>query len=198
MLERTNRMNTKISFLVLALLAAETWAVTAAPRKLIEFGWDEPSTAFLRAHIEEMQQTPFDGCVFHVDYLRPDGAKGSFTWQAWGATAFSPKDLQSAVDDLRATRFGRFHSNFLRFNTTPAKLDWFDDYRAVVTNAMLAGQVARAGRCPGILFDIEQYEGPLFNYRKQRDAGSKSWEALCDPGAPAGPAGHGCLPAGLS
>ena len=27
-----------------------------------------------------------------------------------------------------------------------------------------------------MLFDIEQYDGALFNYRKQRDAKSKSWE----------------------
>ena len=50
-------------------------------KKLIEFGWDEPDTVFLRTHIREMQRTPFDGCVFHVDYRKLDGTKGSFTWQ---------------------------------------------------------------------------------------------------------------------
>src|SRR5581483_3050802 len=28
----------------------------------------------------------------------------------------------------------------------------------------------------GLLFDIEQYEGPLFNYHKQRDAKTKSYD----------------------
>jgi APA family basic amino acid/polyamine antiporter len=37
-----------------------------AARKLIELGWDEPDTAFLRQHIIEMEATPFDGCVYHV------------------------------------------------------------------------------------------------------------------------------------
>jgi hypothetical protein len=77
---------------------------------------------------------------------------------------------------LKAIHFGRFKNCFLRFNTTPGKLDWFDDYDAVVSNARLAAQLARAGHCPGILFDIEQYEGPLFEYHKQREAKAKSWE----------------------
>jgi hypothetical protein len=80
------------------------------------------------------------------------------------------------LDDLKASSFRRFTHNFLRFNTTPGKLDWFDDYSAVVTNARLAAVLAREGKCRGILFDIEQYEGPLFDYRKQRDRESKSWE----------------------
>src|SRR5690349_4547402 len=145
-------------------------------KQLIEFGWDEPGTAFLREHIAELQRTPFDGCVFHADYRRSDGGKGSFTWECWGTNRFSEADLDGAFADLKATRFGRFRANFLRFNTTPAKLDWFDDYGVVIENARLAARLARAGGCPGLLFDIEQYEGPLFNYRKQRDTRAKSWE----------------------
>jgi hypothetical protein len=162
--------------LILLCSLAVSIPCVASPRKLIEFGWDEPGADFLRAHIQEMQQTPFDGCVFHVDYKKPNGNKGSFTWQAWGTELFTQADLKDAMADLRATRFGRFQDNFLRFNTTPAKLDWFDDYGAVIANAKLAAQVARASRCPGILFDIEQYEAPLFDFRKQRDAQNKSWE----------------------
>jgi hypothetical protein len=160
----------------LGIWLAHSLAAAEPLKKLIEFGWDEPDTAFLRAHVAEMQQTPFDGCVFHVDYQKPGGQKGSFTWQSWGEQGFVETDLRQAFADLRAARFGRFKYNFLRFNTTPAKLDWFDDYSAVITNVRLAAQLARAGHCPGILFDIEQYEGPLFNYHKQRDAKTKSWE----------------------
>src|SRR3954451_1301335 len=29
-------------------------------KKVIEFGWDEPDTAFLRKHIARMERTPFD------------------------------------------------------------------------------------------------------------------------------------------
>ena len=164
------------AYTAFAVLAAPAQAAGSSGKKLIEFGWDEPGTEFLLAHIRELQRTPFDGCVFHADYRKPDGVKGSFTWQCWGLQAFNEGELRGAFADLRAVRFGRFKHNFLRFNTTPARMDWFDDHAAVCVNARLAARLARAGRCPGILFDIEQYEGQLFDYRKQRDAQTKSWE----------------------
>ncbi len=164
------------AFVVGFCVATQLAVGGSPPKKLIEFGWDEPDTAFLRSHISEMQKTPFDGCVFHVNFEQPGGAKGSFTWDSWGTNAFTESDVAAALADLRATRFGRFRENFLRFNTTPARIDWFDDYSAVLQNARLAAQLARAGNCPGILFDIEQYNEPLFDYRKQRDAKTRGWE----------------------
>ena len=161
---------------VLLLAVVNAPAANHPSKKLIEFGWDEPDTTFLRAHIAEMEKTPFDGCVFHAGFQKPGGTKGSFTWDSWGTNAFTEADLAGAFADLRATRFGRFKENFLRFNTTPAKLDWFDDHAAVLQNAKLAAQLARAGKCPGLLFDIEQYNEPLFDYRKQRDAKTTGWE----------------------
>jgi hypothetical protein len=149
---------------------------TLKGKHLIEFGWDEPDTACLRGHIGEMQQSPFDGCVFHADYQKTGGGKGRFTWEGWGTQKFTDADLRQAFEDLQATRFGRFRLSFLRFNTTPGKLDWFEDHTAVVANVGLAARLARAGGGPGLLLDIEQYDGPLFDYRKQRDAKTKSWE----------------------
>lgn len=156
---------------VFLCVSSSTQAGDAPAKRLIEFGWDEPDTAFLRAHIAEMQTSPFDGCVFHVT------TKGaSLTWDGWGRKRIDEAAAQPALDDLKATGFGRFNQNFLRFNTTPADLDWFDDYSAVVHNARLAARLAREGSCRGLLFDIEQYSGKLFSYHDQRDAKSKSWD----------------------
>jgi len=66
--------------------------------------------------------------------------------------------------------------NFMRFNTTPAKLDWFDDYSAVIHNCRIAAWSAKQAGVKGLLFDIEQYEGELFDYRKQRDKNTKPWD----------------------
>lgn len=151
---------------ILLAVGLMAFQLRASEKKLIEFGWDEPDTAFMREHAVEMEKTPFDGCVFHVD----------LTWQGWGERAFKEADLKGAIDDLKAAKFQRMTRNFLRFNTTPGKLDWFDDYSAVTNNARLAAWVAREGKTPGLLFDIEQYEGMLFDYRKQRDRETKSWE----------------------
>ncbi len=145
-------------------------------KRLIEFGWDEPDTAFMRRHIAEMERSPFDGCVFHITYVKPDGTPGQFMWEAWGRRAFTRAEIQLALADLQATRFTRFTRNFLRFNTVPGDVDWFEDFSAILANARLAAEVARAGGTRGVLFDVEQYNAPLFDYRKQRDAGAKSWE----------------------
>jgi hypothetical protein len=161
----------------LALTTASGAPGPASSKKLIEFGWDEPDPAFMRQHLQALERSPFDGCVFHLDAVKPGGGRaGSFTWEAWGTRAFRYEELNKAIADLQATPFRKFTNNFLRFNTAPAKLDWFDDYRAVIHNAELAARVAKEGRCPGLLFDIEQYEGQLFDFRKQRDNKTKSWD----------------------
>lgn len=145
-------------------------------KKLIEFGWDEPDTGFMRRHVVQMRATPFDGCVFHVNVLQ-NGATIPFTWHCWGNERFEESAFAGVLDDLRAAHeAGGFLSNFLRFNVTPGDVDWFDDFGAILHNAEVAARLARLGHCEGLLFDIEQYHHPLFSYPKQRDAATKSWE----------------------
>jgi hypothetical protein len=144
-------------------------------RKLIEFGWDEPDTAFLRRHREQIEAAPFDGCVFHAVARNPQGKPESFLWLGWGRRTFRREELQSAFDDLRATTWTRQRYDFLRFNLTPADLDWFDDHSAALGNARVAAELARAGRCAGILLDTEAYQGKLFDFRKQRDRANRTW-----------------------
>jgi len=150
---------------------------TAKPiKKLIEFGWDEPDTAFMKAHQREMEQTPFDGCVFHVNTSTKGKPAENFTWLCWGKRRFLEEEFSAAREDLRSIRWTRFKHNFLRFNVTPGDLDWFDDHDAAMANARLAARLAREGHCRGILLDTEQYEKGLFNYRRQSHSGSKSWD----------------------
>ena len=165
---------------VVALLLTHAVA-TAAPspgKKLIEFGWDEPDPRFMREHIRELQASPFDGCVFHVGYRKPDGSLGGFTADLWGRRRFSASDLDSARADLVATRFGRFHENFLRINVTPGNLDWFENHDAVMANLELAARLAKQAGCPGILFDVEQYKGKLWDYHAQARDHPRSWDTL--------------------
>jgi len=169
-------MRALISSLSVALALAAALPTMDRPRKkLIEWGWDEPDTAFLRANIREMEKTPFDGCVFSVRY-GPGGQGGSFTWEFWGRRRFERHDLADAFADLRATRLRRFRETFLRVNVTPGDLDWFDDFSPIVANAHLAGELARAVGARGILLDVEQYEGQIFEYRRQKHAATRPWE----------------------
>jgi hypothetical protein len=146
------------------------------PRKLLAWGWDEPDTAYLRAHLAEMESSPFDGCVFGVRHGAA-GAGGSFSWQAWGRRRFSGAELSSAEEDLRALRPRRFSALFLRLNVTPGDVGWFQDHSAILANAELAAALARAGGARGILLDVEQYEAPLFDFRRQPMAEAYGWEA---------------------
>src|SRR6185436_14184718 len=142
-------------------------------KKLIEFGWDEPDTSFMRKNIEQMEKTPFDGVVFHAKWAKPDGSPGGdFMWDCWGKRTFTIQELQPALDDLKSTKFTKLKYNFLRFNTTPSKdqwskEDWFGDFSAILANAKLAARIAKEGGQKGILFDIEQYTALLFTYREQ-------------------------------
>jgi len=142
-----------------------------ADKKLIEWGWDEPDTKFMRANIAQMETYPFDGLVFHVNSSKG----GSLTWEMWGERRFSVSEFTQALDDLTATHFNHFTDRFLRVNVTPGKVDWFDDqaWARVLNNFGVAAQVAKQGRCKGFMFDVEQYDGKLFDYRQQKQKDKK-------------------------
>ena len=71
-----------------------------APRekKLIEWGWDEPDTKFMRENIQRMEELPFDGLILHV--LSSKG--GNLTWEMWGTRRFELEeaDIARRANDL--------------------------------------------------------------------------------------------------
>jgi hypothetical protein len=143
-------------------------------KKVIEWGWDEPDTKFMRENIEKMERFPFDGLVFHA----ASGKGDNLAWEVWGSKKFAPDDFKQAVADLRATKFNRFTDRFLRVNVTPAKVDWFDDeaWACVANNFGVAAHVAKDGLCKGFMFDTEQYEGvTVFDYRRQKDKDKRTF-----------------------
>jgi hypothetical protein len=162
--------------LLLALVVVLASTGCRRPRQLIEWGWDEPDTAFLRRHIAQMERTPFDGCVFHASYPTQAGKAESFAWKVWGQRAFERRELEAAVEDLRATPRTRFRELFLRVNVTPGDVDWFDDFGPVLGNLRLAAEVAHSGGCRGLMFDDETYDRPIFDYRRQKYAATRSWD----------------------
>jgi hypothetical protein len=158
-------------------VAADNQGLRASPtKKLIEFGWDEPDTGMLQRHQDQFERSPFDGCVFHVATRDAKGTPENFTWLCWGRRRFTDLEIKPALDELASITWTRFRHNFLRFNVTPGDLDWFEDHAAVLANARLAAQVARAGHCDGILLDTEAYQAKLFDYHNQRGARRRSWD----------------------
>src|SRR5215813_6261357 len=90
----------------------------AQNQKLIEFGWDMPTTRFMRDNIAQMEKMPFDGVVFNA-VGSVDGKSFVFSNGSFGAKALTRSQFASPVADLKATKFTRFTDNFLRFNTSP-------------------------------------------------------------------------------
>jgi hypothetical protein len=158
--------------------AASAFAAPATPtalspdKKLIEWGWDEPGPAYMRANAARMDRYGFDGVIFHADT-----PKGNFAWECWSAKRFEYADFAQSVADLQACKFKRMTDNFLRFNVCPGDVDWFDDagFAVVVNNAKVAAKVAKEGGCKGFMFDVEMYGKPLFTYAAQAQKDSKSF-----------------------
>jgi hypothetical protein len=147
----------------------------APERKLIQFGWGEPDTAFLRRHVRQMETAPFDGCVYNVRFEPAAGLRGNLAWDAWGRQAVAPAALEPARRDLEATRFERFRHNFVRMNVTPGDVDWFDDFGPVLANARSLARLARLAGSDGVLLDTEAYAAPLFHHPSRPQAGQRDF-----------------------
>ena len=154
--------------LALLTLAAPVRAFGPLPKKIIEFGWDTPDTKYARENVAVMETVPFDGIVIAPRYTTPDGQGGSLDWQTFGSKAVDPGVIEPLIEDLRATKFTRFTDNFLRMNTTPGDVDWFDDFSPVLHNCRLCARLAQQGGLKGILFDVEQYQKQLFTYGQMK------------------------------
>ncbi len=140
------------------------------PKKLIQTGWDMPSTEVLRANLVEMESRPFSGVVIRAIGKRDDGNPCQLDWafldQQWRQQWF-----QQCVADLKGCQFRRFTDNFLLLNANPGSVDWFDEagWRNIIEHCRIAAWVAKQGGLKGILFDPEPYAPPhaQFSYTAQ-------------------------------
>ena len=152
---------------MLCLAISPSFAKGLENKKLIEYGWDVPNTAFVRQNISEMEKVPFDGVVIRVS---TDGTKkhGDYGWLPFSKDRFKMEELAQAIEDLKATKFKRFTDNFIQVISMPGDIYWFDpDWAAVAHNAKCLARVAKLGGCKGIMFDPEMYgEYPIWNYTK--------------------------------
>jgi PHD/YefM family antitoxin component YafN of YafNO toxin-antitoxin module len=144
-------------------------------KKLVEYGWDVPDTAFVRANIQAMEQRCpfFDGVVLRL--------KGGWTKRPAHIFRTDAVNLAEYTDDianLQATKFTRFTDNFvLMWGTAEKGWDWFNEshWQAAETNARWIARVARQGGLVGICFDPEPYDGNPWRYPDQPQAATKTF-----------------------
>jgi hypothetical protein len=144
---------------------------TTRDKKLIQYGWDTPDTAYLRKHLKRMEESsPFDGLVIAARALAGEGKLGgtdSLAWTAFQRKRFTPDNYEHAIADLKASTSKKFTDNFLALiSQTDMDFDWFDDaaWADVMHNIRIMARVAKAGHCVGLMFDPEEYAGPIWSY----------------------------------
>lgn len=158
--------------LVFALLIPCVFALQAAaqglpaPKKLIEYGWDVPTPAFVRAHIRDMEQRPFDGLIMRLPNLG-----NVFTVEKW-----DDAQCAAALDDLSNIKWDKFTDNFV-IMWAASTMDWFSDadWEIVRHNVGLVAKAAVAGRCKGVCFDAEPYGANPWAYTEAAHHGQKSF-----------------------
>jgi hypothetical protein len=152
--------------------AGPTSATTAlsAPgqKKLIEYGWDSQTPAFIAEHIREMEKRPFDGLIFRL---------------AGGTDVLDPKpwDESKFAADLEAIpriEWKQFTDNFVAM-LAASNEDWENDaqWTNILKHAQQMTRAARLAKCAGVCFDAEPYgenpwayqKGPLTDTRRFED-----------------------------
>jgi hypothetical protein len=121
---------------------------------LIKHGWDVPTPQFVRDHLSAMQGMPFDGMTVSVP-----GLGNRVQRQA----SVSLKRFRAALAPLRGLSLGSLAHSFAVVYATPAG-DYFGDYTVPVENFARLAQAVREAGLAGIVYDNEEYFGPLSNY----------------------------------
>ncbi len=153
--------------LTLALAVIPGLWADGPEKKLIEYGWDVPTPAFIRANLPAMEQQPFDGVIFRLE-----GGGNVLEPEAWPREKFA-----ADYDNLRQIEWARMTDNFLIMWAASTQ-DWFNDdhWRAVENNTALVARAARIGRCAGICFDPEPYGQTPWDYAQTARLTAVSFE----------------------
>ena len=128
-------------------------------KKLIEFGWDVPSPAYLRDNLAAMEaRCPFfDGVMIRLP--AEAGGGNVFDVKQWAGSTGEAREREiktfAALPPAR-----RFTDNFLTLYGA-STMDWFSDadWEAVLDNVRYVASAAKAGRCQGVCWDAEPYGG---------------------------------------
>jgi len=155
----------------------------APSKRLIEFGWDCPTPAFLHKYINLMQERPFDGLVFRLrgkDRIVDPERSGlpALTTEAGvidlqgGSRALIPipfheTDFEEEYRLLSELEWGRFTENFVLMYAATDQ-DWFNDehWETIQNNVRLVARAGRIAKCAGVLFDPEPYGPNPWDYKK--------------------------------
>jgi len=156
--------------------------------KLIKWGWDTPTTVFLRDNQDKLKEVPFDGLILpaNASEVTVDGKRDwsmNLTWRGFGEQEFQRDQFATIIANMKAARRETIANSFLQFNVTPGTVDWFDDegFENIFKNVKIAAWIAKEVGMKGWMFDLEQYGKTLiFQYPKLKHADTKSHKEYAD------------------
>ena len=136
-------------------------------KKLIEYGWDSQTPAFIAEHIRDMEKRPFDGLIFRL---------------AGGTDVLDPKpwDDSKFAADLEAIpkiEWKHFTDNFVAM-LAASNEDWEDDqqWTNILRHAQQMTRAARLAQCVGVCFDAEPYGENPWAYKKGTITDTRKFE----------------------
>ena len=152
--------------IALGVQAQEVSSVVTSGKKIIEYGWDVPSPAFVAEHIRDMEKRPFDGILFRLE------AKGN----VFEPTPLAEADLAKDFEAVDKIRWEKFTDNFVMMYAA-SKQDWFDDdhWKAIEHNTELVTRAAKRAKCVGVCLDPEPYGANSWAYRDAPHRDTKSY-----------------------
>ena len=173
--------------------ASGALSLSASPlfaKSIIQLGWDQPNTEFVRDHWQELEKAPFDGITIEVSFTH-DG-KLYNDYSVMSRNRWPRKALKPALENLKAAKFNKLKHNFIRVNSTPGDLDWFndEDWDAACSNIANIAWLAKESGMKGILFDTETYNNFQYMWKpasgrsyaetsaKARERGAQVMKAL--------------------
>lgn len=134
-------------------------------KKLIECGWSNPDTEFLRENIKMIEEnTPYNGIRIRVTG-QADG-KAVNHRMIFSKTPWKYEWFNDAVEDLKRTEFKKFTDNFLATGVQPGDVDWFSDadWAAVCNNFSIMARIAKETKMSGLMFDPESYSKKIWRF----------------------------------
>ena len=110
------RTRSSIVGMVVAGFVVSVVSAAGLEKKLIQYGWDCQSPAYIAEHVREMEKHPFDGIVTRAD---------SFS------NVFAVKDLDDAktagyMEAMASIKWGKFTDNFFMMYSR-SNMDWFSE-----------------------------------------------------------------------
>ena len=157
-------------------IAAESYT---GGKKLLQWGWDNPTPAYARDNIRTMEELPFDGIVLQIPVEAP--ADEWLAKSIFRNVRVPDEMVADDIEALQATDFQKFTDNFTVVQLNPGSVDWFDDHTTIFANVELVARLGKEGGLKGLVFDMEMYgHATHLTYPYQKYINTKSFEEYCE------------------